>query len=759
MRDDDSELGFEVEIAFEVEDFESKVEDFESKESKEDEKPAVQERLLDLVRENIPVPDNLLEAYDDNKLDTVYYVSIVNNLYFYTDAIFLYAEDFAPHADVDLYLAHASALLTWATWLYEGLHEKTISNEEFRDSYQLYKRSAVLYSEILTPYVGHDGNEEEKRKEEEEEKKTKEEEEEKQDTGPNNKKKKDKKKNSKKKKEKTEKTDKTDKKEEKTKRYPLKRISSHLSNDLIPCAKKVQDRLSIAMQEDEVVISQEQVRLAVSKWAEALDGMMSVKRLCLAVDLHDGSNERLMALTYRFMDVFVQIGLQDGGLSLRPLVALALTPNHEVHMAATKHVEHLAKHATGELKKQALANMEQVRSLWSMEAMNLEAWCKNILSSMKGKAKDAFKRAKLPTKLITQNWDVLRGIVKFEYDVNLPMNFHKAALSDSKALKRRRYTTSRVLQHKLDRAESLMNSAIMETLLITKDPKHEFSSWSGIGNGAFGEVYSAKRVRKQKGKCEMVAIKTIPDSEMRVVKREILSMSSVRHDNLISYEESYYLKAKKKISVVMELCDGGSLQEMIRVNKMKEPEICYICREVLQGLAYLDRKFLIHRDIKSENIFLHLSGQVKIGDLGLCVQYDEEKIKSSLAGTAYYMSPEMVRHEGYTPKADIWSFGCMLIEMCMGRPPRYGKRTFETLVEIATSPIPSELNQADNFKGHSDELLAFARTVLNPDQAQRPSAKELLLHPWLKRASKKEGVVKLFRHVFTHRALQDAGLF
>ncbi|NXE70897.1 PAK3 kinase, partial [Calcarius ornatus] len=128
----------------------------------------------------------------------------------------------------------------------------------------------------------------------------------------------------------------------------------------------------------------------------------------------------------------------------------------------------------------------------------------------------------------------------------------------------------------------------------------------------------------------------------------------------------------EELWLVMEYMDGGTLSDVITKTYLSEVEMAAISRECLRGLDFLHSNHVIHRDVKSDNILLRTDGSVKLGqsDFGLSTQLTPEKNrKSVIAGTIWWMAPEMVKDQPYGPKVDIWSFGIVGIEMVDQEPP------------------------------------------------------------------------------------------
>ncbi|XP_059692933.1 serine/threonine-protein kinase PAK 3-like [Haemorhous mexicanus] len=244
---------------------------------------------------------------------------------------------------------------------------------------------------------------------------------------------------------------------------------------------------------------------------------------------------------------------------------------------------------------------------------------------------------------------------------------------------------------------------------------------------------------------KQVAIKKINLQGLRrkqVTVNEIKVMKRYRSPSVVNYLASYLLG--EELWLVMEYMDGGTLNDVINESDMFEGEIAAISRECLRGLDFLHSNHVIHRDVKSCNILLRTDGSVKLADFGLTTQLTpEQSRRSSLAGTTWWMAPEVVTHQPYGPKVDIWSFGIVGIEMVDHEAPYWNQSPVTAKLLIATKGTP-RLRQPNRF---SPCLRDFLSCCLQRDEARRWSAKELLQHPFVTSAKPASTLAPLINSV------------
>ncbi|KAL4243115.1 Protein kinase domain-containing protein [Abortiporus biennis] len=272
-----------------------------------------------------------------------------------------------------------------------------------------------------------------------------------------------------------------------------------------------------------------------------------------------------------------------------------------------------------------------------------------------------------------------------------------------------------------------------------------------IGAGSFGSVYLA--VNLDSG--SLMAVKEIKFQEVAglsnlysQIKDELSVMEMLHHPNVVEY---YGIEVHRdKVYIFEEFCEGGSLAALLEHGRIEDEHILQVyTMQLLEGLAYLHSEGVVHRDIKPDNILLDRMGIIKYVDFGAAkiLAKNQRSIQrsrrgsdgpggfgstnNSLTGTPMYMSPEVIRNNkrGRHGAMDIWSLGCVVLECATGRKPWSNLDNEWAImfhIGVATQhpplPEPGQL---------SERGIDFIKQCLTIDPMQRPTADELMLHPWM----------------------------
>ncbi|XP_066052925.1 serine/threonine-protein kinase 10 isoform X2 [Chamaea fasciata] len=276
------------------------------------------------------------------------------------------------------------------------------------------------------------------------------------------------------------------------------------------------------------------------------------------------------------------------------------------------------------------------------------------------------------------------------------------------------------------------------------DPGEVWEVVGELGDGAFGKVYKAKN--KETGALAAAkVIETKSEDELEDYMVEIEILATCDHPHIVQLLGAFYWDGK--LWIMIEFCPGGAVDAtMLELDRgLTEPQIRVICRQMLEALHYLHSKRIIHRDLKAGNVLLTQDGDIKLADFGVSAKNMKTLQKrDSFIGTPYWMAPEVVMCETmkdtpYDYKADIWSLGITLIEMAQIEPPHHELNPMRVLLKIAKSDPPT-LSCPSKW---SLEFRDFLKKALDKNPETRPSAAQLLEHPFVSKVTSNKALREL----------------
>ncbi|TMW56886.1 hypothetical protein Poli38472_002811 [Pythium oligandrum] len=271
---------------------------------------------------------------------------------------------------------------------------------------------------------------------------------------------------------------------------------------------------------------------------------------------------------------------------------------------------------------------------------------------------------------------------------------------------------------------------IYEYVVDTKGAVNKYSYLKGrfLGKGGFATCYEAVCERtSRKYACKVVAKRSLTKPKAKTkFKSEIKIHKSLRHPNVVQFER--YFEDEENAYMLLELCRNQSLSDLLRRRKrLSEAEVRFYIRQMIDGIAYLHKNLVIHRDLKLGNLFLTADMRLKIGDFGLAAQLDNPfDRKRTLCGTPNYIAPEILTGRsttGHSFEVDIWSTGVVMYTLLVGRPPFETQDVKDTYKRIRASDytFPENVDLSESAK-------SIIGSILRVDPHLRPSLNAILTH-------------------------------
>lgn len=253
------------------------------------------------------------------------------------------------------------------------------------------------------------------------------------------------------------------------------------------------------------------------------------------------------------------------------------------------------------------------------------------------------------------------------------------------------------------------------------DPMSRYNKVRQIGKGSYGEVFLMRDTRtKDYVVVKIISASTKNQKALSDAKKEASLLNRLRHPNVVLYIDSF-LNKKGEFCIVTEYADGKDLKNHLDSNKnIPENEILEIFTQIILGLEYIHSQKVIHRDIKTANIFLFKKGLVKLGDFGISRTIRDDNLASTMIGTPYFMSPELLQNKEYGFPTDIWAAGCVLYELMTNQHAFTGKSRDELFNNILSGKMPEMPKQ------YSKDLIDLLCKMLQSDPTKRPTCKEIL---------------------------------
>lgn len=267
-----------------------------------------------------------------------------------------------------------------------------------------------------------------------------------------------------------------------------------------------------------------------------------------------------------------------------------------------------------------------------------------------------------------------------------------------------------------------------DSFVEPKASEEPYTRIKTLGRGAFGEAVLYRKTEDN----VLVVVKEVnlsraSDKERVDAEKEVDILSLLNHTNIVTYYNHYI--DGTSLLIEMEYCNGGTLNDKICAQKelFAEEIVIWYFFQICSGMSHIHECGIVHRDIKTLNIFLTKSGLVKLGDFGIAtvLKGSREFMAESVVGTPYYMSPEIVQGHKYNQKSDMWALGCVLYEMLTLR------KVFDATnpLRLVSDIVKGQYEEIDSQ--YTSDMHSLVTILLSQNPDDRPTVAEVLAMPLL----------------------------
>ncbi|XP_026190198.1 serine/threonine-protein kinase Nek5 [Cyclospora cayetanensis] len=254
-----------------------------------------------------------------------------------------------------------------------------------------------------------------------------------------------------------------------------------------------------------------------------------------------------------------------------------------------------------------------------------------------------------------------------------------------------------------------------------------------IGEGAYGRAYLATDTNGNTVVAKVIDVGRVPQKERMACIDEVKLLAALDHPFIVRYLDSYV--EGQSLHIVMSFCDGGDLAGLLRAREdqnapLPEKQIIRWLAQLLMAVKYTHQNKIIHRDIKSQNIFIEKNNRLRLADFGISKALESTQAQAkTFIGTPYYLSPELCKGSPYGPSSDVWAVGCVAFEMATFRTPFHQAKN---LADLCYRICNAEIPPIPSF--YSSELNRIIGQMLIRCPTARASAAKILEMPMMQAA-------------------------